>query len=183
MRFRLLPLAVVIALLVAACGGSSKPATTTKKQSSHKTSTTHTSTPTRTSTNTGAASTSSVTTSSKPTFASVGNCTQLAGVGEQFAKAMEAAVSGGKYNLGAVQQAWQNLANAAPSAIRSDIEAYATAFKAWASALSNAHYKLGTVPSASQIAALQAAEKSMNTAKLKDAGKSLEAWARQNCTG
>lgn len=184
MRFRLLPLMAVVAVLVAACGGSSTPTTTTKEQSSHKASATQTKTSTGASanttaaTNTGGASSSST---SKPTFASVSNCTNLSGVGEQFAKAMSSATSGGKFNLNAAVKAYQNLANAAPGAIRSDVQVIATAFSAYASALSKAHYTFGTVPSASQIAALEQATKVFSQAKLKDASKGIEAWAVANC--
>ncbi len=185
MRFRLLPLmAVVVAVLVAACGGSSTPTTTTKASTSHKSSSsqpkvsTSASANTNAATNTGAASSSST---SKPTFASVSNCTNLSGVGEQFAKAMSSASSGGKFNLNAAVKAYQNLANAAPSAIRPDIEAIASAFTAFASALSKAHYTFGTVPSASQITALEQATKVFSQAKLKSASNAIEAWAVANC--
>jgi hypothetical protein len=185
MRFRLLPLmAVVVAVLVAACGGSSTPTTTTKASTSHKSSSsppktsTSASANTTAATNTGAASNSST---SKPTFASVSNCTDLGGVGEQFAKAMSSASSGGKFNLSAMVKAYQNLANAAPSAIRSDVQVISSAFAAYASDLQKAGYKFGSVPSASQISALESAAKSFDAPKLKSASKAIEAWAVANC--
>ena len=171
MRFRLLSVAAVVAVLVAGCGGSSTPTTTTKKQPAHKASATQL--------KPAASSTSA--SSSAPTFASTGNCTALAGVGEQFAKAMSSATSGGKFNLNAMVAAYKNLANQAPSAIRPDIQTLAAAFSAYASALSKVGYKFGSVPSASQITALEGATKVFNSAKLKAATKNLEAWAVANC--
>ena len=173
MRFRLLSVGAVVAVLVAGCGGSSAPTTTTttKKQPAHKASATQL--------KPAASSTSA--SSSAPTFASTGNCTALAGVGEQFAKAMSSATSGGKFNLNEVVTAYKNLANSAPSAIRPDIEVLASAFSSYASALSKAGYKFGSVPTASQISAIEGAVKVFNAAKLKSASKKLEAWAVANC--
>jgi hypothetical protein len=185
MRFRLLPLmAVATAVLIAACGGSSTPTTTTKASTSHKSSSSQPKTSTSASanttaaTNTGAASSSST---SKPTFASVSNCTNLSGVGEQFAKAMSSATSGGKFDLSAMTQAYHNLADAAPSAIRSDVQVAANAFAAYASDLQKAGYKFGTVPSASQIAAIESAVKTFDSSKLKSASAAIQAWAVANC--
>ena len=184
MRFRLLPLAAVVAVLVAACGGSSTPTTTTHhthKNASSKKVTTSTSAATNTSTSANVSTSSGSGSSSKPTFASVGNCTQLAGVGDQFAKAMSSATSGGKYNLNEVVAAYHDLANAAPSAIRGDIQTLASTFTAYASALQKSGYKFGTVPSASQISAIEGAAKDFDSSKLKTASKDLEKWAAANC--
>ncbi len=184
MRFRLLPLmAVAVAVLVAACGGSSTPTTTTKASTSHKSSSSQAKTSTSASSNTTAANTGAASSSStsKATFASVSNCTNLSGVGEQFAKAMTSASSGGKFNLSAMVKAYQNLANAAPSAIRSDVQVISSAFAAYAGDLQKAGYKFGSVPSASQISALESAAKSFDAPKLKSASKDIEAWAVANC--
>jgi hypothetical protein len=184
MRFRLLPFAAVVAVLVAACGGSSTP-TTTKTTTSHKSATSHKSSAAKTNTSTSAAantgSVSKTSSTTSATFASVSNCTNLSGVGEQFAKAMSSATSGGKFNLNAMVKAYQNLANAAPSAIRSDVQTIAGAFATYASDLQKAGYKFGSVPSASQISALESAAKSFDLPKMKDASKSIEAWAVANC--
>lgn len=185
MRFRLLPLAVVMALLVAACGGSSAPKTK-KTTTSHKAATSHKSSTVAATTSTSSANTGSVSktisTTTTPTFANVSNCTNLSGVGEQFAKAMASATTGGKFNLNAAVKAYQDLANAAPGAIRSDVQVIASAFSAYASALAKAHYTFGTVPSASQIAALEQAGHVFSEAKLRNASKAIEAWAVKNCT-
>ncbi len=109
------------------------------------------------------------------------NCTNLSGVGEQFAKAMSSSTSGGKFDLSAMVKAYQNLANAAPGAIRSDVQVISGAFATYAGDLQKAGYKFGTVPSASQIAALESAAKSFDAPKLKSASKAIEAWAVANC--
>lgn len=185
MRFRLLPLAAVVAVLVAACGGSSN-STTTKTTTSHKSAASHKSSAAPTNTSTSAAAnkgsvSKTISTTTTPTFASVSNCTNLSGVGEQFAKAMSSSTSGGKFDLSAMVKAYQNLANEAPSAIRSDVQVIATAFAGYASALQKAGYKFGTVPSASQIGALESAAKSFDVPKLKSASSAIEAWAVANC--
>jgi hypothetical protein len=182
MRFRLLSLGVVVAVLAAGCGGSSTPTTTTKKQPSHKASATQMKTTTSSTASSGGASTSSTSASSStPTFASAGNCSSLAGVGDQFAKAMSSASSGGKFNLSEVVTAYKNLANSAPSAIRPDIEVLANAFSSYASALSKVGYKFGSVPSASQVSAIEGAVKVFDASKLQAATKNLEAWAASHC--
>jgi hypothetical protein len=194
MRFRLVWLGVVVAVLVAACGGSSTPAKTTKKQSSQRASVTQKKTAASTGTSSNPAAASTTTTSaaaattgstpaasSQPTFASATNCTQLAGLGEQYAKAMSAATSGGKFDLGAAVTAYRNLANAAPSAIRPDLQVLAGAFASYANALSKSGYKFGTVPSASQVTAVEQAVKTFDTAKMSAALKHLKAWGTANC--
>ncbi len=183
MRVRLLALGGVVAVLAAGCGGSSTPTTTTKTQTAKKTvvSKPKTSTTAATSSS-GVSHTVTSSASSTPTFASAGNCTQMAGVGEQFAKAMAAASSGGKYNLSTAVAAYKALADAAPSAIRPDLETLASAFTAYATAVGKAGFKPGEVPSATQIAAIEAASKQLSAAKLLSASKAIEAWAAKNCT-
>ena len=192
MRFRLLLLAAVAAVLVAACGGSSTP-TTTKTTSSHKASVTETKTSAGAGTSAGSTSTSSSSSSSsgssgssstsKPNFASISNCTDLSGVGSEFAKAMAAGTNGGKINLSAITKAYQNLADAAPSAIKPAIEKLAAAFTGYLSALTKAGYKPGTVPSATQLAAMEQAAKQISASDVANASKAVEAWAAKNCAG
>ena len=184
MRFRLLPVAAVVAVLVSACGGSSTP-TTAKTTSSHKAGTSHkpSGSQTQASASTGTGSvTRPISTSTAPVFADAAHCTELDGVSAQFDKAMAAATKGGKFNLDAEVKDYQNLANAAPSEIRPDVQALASALTAYAAALSKAGYTAGSVPSATQIAAILAAAKALDTAKVATAIKNLEAWGLKNCT-
>jgi hypothetical protein len=180
MRFRLLSVGAVLAVFVAGCGGSSTPTTTTKKPAAKKAANTTTvSKPASVTVPPPSTSTSAA--SSTPTFASAGNCSSLAGVGDQFAKAMSSATSGGKFNMNEVVTAYKNLANSAPSAIRPDIQVLAAAFSTYASDLSKTGYKFGSVPTASQISAIEGAVKVFDAAKLKSATTKLEAWAVANC--
>lgn len=180
--FRLLALGGVIAVLVAGCGGSSTPTKTTKKQTANKTSVSKPKASTTAAPSTSGASKSSSSSSTAPTFASTGNCSQLAGVGQQFSKAMAAATSGGKFNLSAAVAAYKHLADASPSAIRPDLETIATALTSYAEAISKAGFKPGHVPSPTQIAAIEAAAKTLSASKLESASKAVENWAVKNCS-
>jgi hypothetical protein len=112
----------------------------------------------------------------------VKNCTQLSGVGSQFAKAMTAATGGGKINLDQVSKAYQDLADAAPDAIKPAVEKLSHAFTGYLSALNQAGYKEGTVPSATQLAKMESAVKLISTSDVSSAAKTIEAWAVKNCT-
>jgi hypothetical protein len=94
---------------------------------------------------------------------------------------MSSATTGGKFNLNAMVTAYDNLAKAAPSAIRPDIQELAGAFSGYAAALNKVGYKFGSVPTASQISAIEAAVKVFSAAKLETATKHLETWATANC--
>jgi hypothetical protein len=130
------------------------------------------------------ASTTPSTTSSTaaPSFASSQNCLQLAGVGSRFAQAIRAATGGGKLDLQAAVKAYQDLANAAPSAIQPDMQTISQAFSAFAAALAKTGYTLGQAPTASQAAALQSAVQVFSQSKFRTAAQNVAAWAKQNCT-
>ena len=117
-----------------------------------------------------------------PSFASSQNCLQLAGVGSRFAKAMQATTGGGKLDLQAAVKAYQDLANAAPSAIQPDLQTISQAFATFAGALAKTGYTLGKAPTASQAAALQSAAQVFTQSKLRTAEQNIAAWAKQNCT-
>ena len=111
------------ALLVAGCGGSSSSSSPSSSSSS-------------------AASSSSSSSAGAPAFASDDNCLALAGVGEKFAQASEAAVSGKTFNLQQAQADYAQLANDARAAIQPDVKEIATAFTAFATALEKVNYKM-----------------------------------------
>ena len=182
--FRLSAIAGVAALAIAGCGGSSTPSTTTTKKKATPTTTVSKPVSVTMTTSSSAASTStgsSASSSKTPTFASVGNCSNLAGVGSQFAKAMQAASSGGKYNLNAAMSAYQHLADSAPSGLKPYLETIAHAMSSYISALDKSGWKPGTVPNATQIAAIESAAKSFSAPDLIKASKAAEAWAVTNC--
>jgi hypothetical protein len=78
--------------------------------------------------------------------------------------------------------AYQKLADSAPSGLRPYLETIAHAMSAYVSALGKSGYKPGTVPSASQIASIEAAAKTLSAPALEKAAKAAEAWAVKNCT-
>jgi hypothetical protein len=160
--------AVAVVAIIAGCGGSSNSATSAATTASSAAAAS--SAPAATTTSTVA-----------PSFASAQNCLQLSGLGAKFAQAMSATTSGGKFDLQTVVNAYQALANAAPSEIRPDLQVIAQEFTAFATALSKAGYTPGTVPTAGQIAALQTAAQAFSQPQLRAAEQRLSVWARHNC--
>ena len=153
---------VAVVAIIAGCGGSSNSATSAA--------TTASSAPAATTTSTA-----------PPSFASAQSCPQLAGLGSKFAQAMSATTSGRKFDLQTAVNAYQTLANAAPSKIRPDLQLIAQAFTSFAAALTKAGYTPGKVPTAGQIAALQTAGQAFSQPRLRAAEQRLSVWARQNC--
>ncbi len=174
---------VTIAVAAAGCGGSNNHSNSGNKSTTSSTTTTQAATQ---STATPPATTKSTSTASTPassvgSFASSGNCLQLAGVGEKFAQALSAATGSGHLDLNAAVSAFKGLANGAPSGIRPDLQLIAQSFGSFASALAKAHYTVGQVPNASQVATLQAAASQLNTSKIQAAETAIANWARANC--
>ena len=156
---------LVFVVLVAGCGGG-------KKKSAA-------------STTSGSATTAAVTTTSKssgtPSFASAKNCKDLAALGAKMSQALQAASGNGLSSLNDEANIFKAMASAAPSDIRGDFETFASAFSAYAEALSKAGFKPGKTPTAAQIAALTKASQSFNTPKLQAAEQHLAAWGQSHC--
>jgi hypothetical protein len=180
MRLKTGSLLLVLALATVAAGCGSKKTASNAAASSTTTTTAAVTTDSGGSGTTASSSSSTVNTHA---FASVKNCTELAGMGEKFSQAMAAASSNGTTSLTQVATAYQGLASDAPSAIRSDFETIATAFKNYAEAVQKAGFTPGKVPTASQIAALAFASKSFSAPNLKTAEQHLSTWASNNCHG
>jgi hypothetical protein len=168
-------LVVGFVVIAAGCGGGSK------KSASSTTTSTAATTAAGASTTAGA-TTAQSTKSSAPSFASVHNCVQLAALGAAVAKSMQTTSGNLQATVANETKALQAMASAAPSQIRGDFETFATAFNSYAQAISKAGYKLGSVPTAAQIAQLQTAAKAFSVPKLRAAELQLSAWARSNCT-
>lgn len=169
MRFRAISVvAVAVVAIIAGCGGSSNSATSAATTASSAAS--------------ASSAPAATTTSAAPSFASAQNCLQLVGLEAKFAQAMSATTGGGKFDLQTVVNAYQALANAAPSEIRPDLQLIAQAFTSFATAPAKAGYTLGTVPTAGQIAALQTAAQAFSQPQLRAAEQRLLVWARQNCS-
>ncbi len=181
MRFKAGWIALVLALVAVAAGcGGNKSATGT---TSSATTTAATTTSAASSSGGGATTTASSGGTGAPSFASSKNCLQLASIGAKFSQAMAAATSSGKSSVTSAAEAYQALADAAPSAIRSDLETLSGAFESFAKALEKAGYTPGKTPTAAQLAALSSASKSFTSPKLQAAEQHLVAWGKKNCSG
>jgi cytochrome c556 len=120
-----------------------------------------------------------------PSFASAKNCQDMAGIAAKVASALESSSGNGAKTLQTEESELQALANAAPPAIKSDFQTFATTFQSFRGAIQKSGYNLGskTPPTPAQAAALAKAAKSFDGTKLKQAEQHLSAWARQNCHG
>jgi hypothetical protein len=176
MKFKLVSVLVVVFVVIAAGCGSSK-----KKAASPTT--TAAGTTTAGTTTAGTTTSATTTTSSAPTFATSKNCAQLIGLGAKFAQALQSNSGNAGASLTNETKAFQAMAAAAPSEIRGDFQTIAGAFSVYVQALAKAGFKPGTVPSAAQLAQIQAATKAFSTSKLKAAEQHLSAWSRKNCGG
>ena len=164
----------VSCVLLAGCGSSSSNGSNSGGGGS--------STPAASSSGSSTSSGSSGTTSSGSSgnFTSAQNCAQLAGVGSQFEKAIQA-VTGKSLDLSGVATAYKNLADASPAAIKPDMETIAGEFGNFAAAVQKVGYTPGKVPTPAQIGALQSAVKLLDQSKLRTAETHIASWAAQNC--
>ena len=160
--------------LAAGCGGGSKNSSS--------------STPAQTPASTASSTTKTTSggSGSGPDFASAKNCRDLAALATKAASAITA--SGNPATALRTEAAeLQALANAAPSEIRGDFQAFAAAFTGYLHTLEKVGYTPGSktspTPSAAQAAAIAKAVKSFDTAKLRKAEQHLSAWGKQNCKG
>jgi hypothetical protein len=160
---------VAAAAITAGCGSS---ATTTSSSAAPAATTSTTATVAAASTKTATAA---------PTFSSASNCQQLMGLGAKFAQAMSAATTGGKLDLQKVVGLYQNLANAAPAAIRPDLQQTTQALTSFAATMAKVGYKPGQVPTGAEIASLQAASQQFSQPKFRAAEEHLSTWAHANC--
>ena len=99
----------------------------------------------------------------------------------QASQAIAAQSTGGSTSVESETKILKTYANAAPSAIRADLQTFADAFASYAQTLKKAGYKAGSVPTTAQIAAIAGAAKSFGSPKLKTAEQHLSAWAHKNC--
>lgn len=160
----------VLVVVVAGCGGG-------KKKAAAPATTAAASTTTSAATTTAASTTNAV----APTFASTKDCQQLIAMGAKISQALRASSGGGLSTIGEEANVFKALASAAPAEIRGDFETFASAFSAYAQALTKVGLKAGKSPSAAQLAALAAASKSFSEPKLRGAEQHLSAWAQKNC--
>jgi hypothetical protein len=178
MRLTVLGVAVTALVVVAAgCGGGGKSAATTTTTTTTTTNTQASSSTTHTmSTET---TTTSASTTPKLSFSSAKNCSQLASLGQKGASSINP--TSGSASLSNAVKAYDALAAAAPSAIRGDLQTVAGTFAAYVQALQSSGYKVGQVPTATQIATLEKAAKAFDQPKIHAAVQHLTAWAKTNC--
>jgi hypothetical protein len=83
---------------------------------------------------------------------------------------------------GQVEQ-FREYAEQVPDEIRGDVEALATVYGEYIDELQDLGLEAGEVPSADQIAKLQAAGQSLGTSEVQEASDRLSAWTTENCSG
>jgi hypothetical protein len=154
--------ALVCVVLAAGCGGSKK------KSVSPATSST-------------SAATTTTSSASTPSFATSKNCAQLEALGTKLAQALQSTSGSAETRLSNEAKLFQAYANAAPSEVRGDFQTLAAAFTTYLHALVKAGVKPGKIPTAAQIAQIQAAAKAFSSPKLQAAEQHLVAWAQKNC--
>jgi hypothetical protein len=153
---------VAVATLATACGGSSKsgaPATTASTPS----------TP--------------ISTQSAPSFAPAKNCRQLLALAARVRQSIQPTRPQGTVDVEREAALVQALANAAPAAIKGDLQTFANAFSRYAHAYKTSGIKPGQQPTSAQIAKVAAAAKSLGTPKVARAIAHLAAWGKKNCGG
>ena len=163
---------LAVAALVAGCGGSGGGSST---QSS-----------TQSAANVASTSSSSASTAApaaQPTFASTGNCQQLADLGKKYVAQIQAANASGQLNASTELSAAQAMADASPSEIHSDAEYVVHKLASFFAALSKAGYTPGSAPTASQMAVLLPLLNEFKSAQMQAAINHIDAWIRSNCHG
>jgi hypothetical protein len=172
LRITALLLAAGLVLLAAGCGDSKKTAATP----------TNTTGATGKTGATGLGPTGAGPAGSTGGFASAKNCLAFAGLAAQIASAM-APASADNSSIDDGTQYLQALADAAPSEIKGDLQAVATALGSYVQAVKDSGYDLSSKapPSAAQLIAIASAAKVFNTAKLQQATQHLRTWEQQNC--
>jgi hypothetical protein len=129
---------------------------------------------------TSSTSAATTTTSAAP-FATSKNCAQLEALGTKLAQALQTTSGSAETRLENEAKLFQQYANAAPSEVRGDFQTLAAAFTTYLHALEKVGVKPGKIPTAAQIAQIQAAAKAFSTPKLRTAEQHLVAWAQKNC--
>lgn len=183
MARRLVPLLVIasFALLVfafAGCGGDDNSAsgdtTTTETTTTEETTTDTETTETETTETETTEEDTDTTEASDDDFASAENCKEFAQIGAKVSGALT-----GTVDVDQIKSAFDELAAAAPSDIKSDFQTLADYMTKVADALQGVDLSSGEAPDASALAKLQAIDATAATA----AGTRIGNWVTKNCTG
>jgi hypothetical protein len=176
----LLALVFALGLSVAGCGGGGK------KSSAGTTSATVTATEAATTTEavttteaaTTVAATTTATVPNVGAFATSKNCREFAQLAVNVSKAFTG--SGGN-DLQQAAKALDELADKAPSTIRSDFKVVADAYDKIAEALKGVNLSSGKAPSADVLAKMQKLQTEINQQKLTAAEQHISTWVQHNC--
>jgi hypothetical protein len=106
-----------------------------------------------------------------------GDCLQFAGVGAKIAQAM----SGANADISKTADLFDELVASAPDEIKGDFQVIAEGVTALAAAMKGIDFKAGATPSADQLAKMQTALASVDSAKLQTASQHIEAWSKEHC--
>jgi len=177
MTRRLVTILAVLSLgglvfIAAGCGGDDN--SNTGAETTASTATTETETTEATETEATETTETTDTTETTSDFASAENCQQFAEIGAKISSALSGT---GADNLDDVQQAFDELAAAAPSEIKADFETLADWFSKVADALGDV--KAGETPSADALAKLA----QIDSTEVTQASQNIAAWTTENCTG
>ena len=108
-------------------------------------------------------------------------CLDFASVGAKVSEAFKASGGSGG-DLTATAEAFDELVDAAPDAIKDDLETLAGGIQTMAEALKGVDLSSGQTPSAEDLQKLQKAMSSVDSAALQQASTNVEAWVQQNCS-
>jgi hypothetical protein len=160
-------LVAAFGLLLAGCGGSSKPASSTSAGT-----TTASSSSTGTST-----SATSAGGAGKLKILTAANCHQLLNLTQSFAQAM----AGDTKGLAKTAALVQTFANEAPAAISPDFQVLADEWQKVEAALKGADLSSGKAPSAAVLERLVKLSSQIDAQKLTTSTQAIVAWANANC--
>jgi hypothetical protein len=184
-RFAVLALGV-LAFAAAGCGGddsSSEAAADTQVEETATVDTTTTAEDTTAEDTTAEDTTTEDTTESTDTSGVVdlgdlsGDCLSFAGVGAKIAEAM----GGANADISKTADLFDQLVASAPDEIKGDLQVISEGVTTLAEAMKGIDFKAGATPSADQLAKMQTALASVDSAKLQAASQHIEAWAQENC--
>ena len=174
LRITVLLLAVGLVVLAAGCGGG-------KKAASNKIGATGTGGTGHMGITGGTGATGQ---SGAAGFARSKNCLEFANLAAQLASAMAPAAADAANAPDTAAQELKALADAAPDAIKGDLQTIATAFTDFVQKAKDAGYDFssGKTPNLVQIAKLSAAAQLFNSKDLSHAEQHLSTWEQKNCT-
>ena len=116
--------------------------------------------------------------SGAPNFASLGNCKQLADLGQKYSSAL----SGANTDPKAAAAAFHKMADEAPEEIRSDMQVLADLFETIVTEMNGLDPTKAAADPAT-MAKLQQLSAKITTPEFQKASTHLQAWAQKNCSG